>query len=54
MDVAVFATSTMPPKGPKPTEDQYWAILAFALSANGVSVKDPVGPNNASSIVLHP
>lgn len=32
----------------------YWAVLAFALTANGVELAEPVGPENAASIVLHP
>jgi mono/diheme cytochrome c family protein len=53
-DVARFAVATMPPVGAKPTADEYWAILAFALKANGVQRTEPVGPGNADSIVLHP
>lgn len=57
MDIAAFATQYMPPD-----EDDragmvaadYWAVLAFALTANGVKLSEPVGPNNAASIVLHP
>jgi len=47
----------MPPKASaraKLAPDDYWAILAFALDANGVALKEPVGPGNAASIVLHP
>jgi cytochrome c len=57
MDVAAFATENMPPKASKRAamaEADYWAVLAFALSANGVSLSQPVSPNNAASIVLHP
>ena len=57
MDVAQFVTKEMPPKASaraKLTPDDYWAILAFALDANGVALKEPAGPGNASSIVLHP
>lgn len=57
MDVAVFATQNMPPKESarvKMAERDYWAVLAFALSANGVELSEPVGPHNASSIVLNP
>jgi mono/diheme cytochrome c family protein len=57
MDVAQFATQQMPPKASdraKLAPDDYWSILAFALNANGVAVKEPVGPGNAASIVLHP
>jgi len=57
LDIAGFATKNMPPdesdraalKAP-----DYWAVLAFALAANGVKLEQPVGPENAASIVLHP
>jgi mono/diheme cytochrome c family protein len=57
LDVALFATKQMPPKASareKLTSDDYWSILGFALKANGVDLKEPVGPGNAASIVLHP
>lgn len=57
MDVAQFVTKEMPPKASaraKLTPDDYWSILAFALNANGVVLKEPAGPGNAASIVLHP
>ncbi len=57
MDVANFATKNMPPKPEqraKLTTDDYWAVLAFDVNANGISLKEPLGPNNASSFVLHP
>jgi mono/diheme cytochrome c family protein len=52
-DVASFAVAAMPPSGPKPTTDQYWAIVAFDLQANGVALSEPVGPHNAGSIVIN-
>lgn len=57
LDVAQFVTHAMPPDEDdrkKLAERDYWAVLAFALKANGVDVKEPVGPSNAGSIVLHP
>jgi cytochrome c len=57
MDVAQFVTKNMPPDEDdraKLSENDYWAVLAFDLSANGVQVRDVVGPHNASSYVLHP
>jgi cytochrome c len=57
LDVARFATHEMPPDEEaraRMTETDYWAVLAFALSANGVKSSEVVGPNNAGSIVLHP
>jgi len=56
-DVAQFVTANMPPKASeraKLAPDDYWAILAFALNANGIVLEEPVGPGNAASIVLHP
>ncbi len=57
LDVAGFATKNMPPD-PKIRaeipESDYWAVVAFALSANGVELTQPVVPTNAASIVLHP
>ena len=46
----------MPPKGPKPTTDQYLDILAFDLKANGVDLagKTALTPDMLSSIVIHP
>jgi len=46
----------MPPKGPKPTLDQYLSILAFDLEANGVDLtgKPALTPDNLSAIVIHP
>ncbi len=38
-DVAVFATKAMPPDAPGSlTPEQYWAILAFDLKANGIDL----------------
>lgn len=57
MDIALFATQNMPPKQHQRdamTGDEYWAVLAFALSANGVELTEPVTPENAAAIVLHP
>jgi mono/diheme cytochrome c family protein len=55
-DVFDFVGPNMPPKGPKPTLDQYLAILAFDLKANGVDLsgKPPLTPDNLSAIVIHP
>jgi hypothetical protein len=55
-DVFDFVGANMPPKGPKPTLDQYLAILAFDLKANGVDLagKPPLTPDTLSAIVIHP
>jgi mono/diheme cytochrome c family protein len=57
LDVAKFVTTNMPPDEDdrkKITESDYWAVLGFDLGANKVALKEPVGPGNAASIVLHP
>jgi cytochrome c len=54
-DVAAFVVKNMPAKKPGSLPvDQYWAILAFDLKANGVDVKEKVDENSAKKIVLHP
>jgi len=55
-DVFDFVGANMPPKGPKPTLDQYLNILAFDLKANGVDLsgKPALTPDSLSAIVLHP
>lgn len=57
LDVAQFATSAMPPgqrARSRMEEADYWAVLAFALSANGVELRQPVDASSAAGIVLHP
>ena len=55
-DIADFVLPNMPPKGPKPTVEQYLDILAFDLKANGVDLtgKPALTPDQLSSIVIHP
>jgi cytochrome c5 len=55
-DVFDFVGANMPPKGPKPTLEQYLEILAFDLKANGVDLtgKPPLTPDTLSAIVIHP
>lgn len=54
MDVAQFVVANMPPgKRQKLSEPDAWAVLAFALTANGVELREPVGAHNASAIKLH-
>jgi cytochrome c len=39
VDVGAFAKASMPPSSPGSlTEDEYWAILAFDLKANGIDL----------------
>jgi cytochrome c5 len=55
-DIADFVVPNMPPKGPKPTLEQYLEILAFDLKANGVDLtgKPALTPDMLSTIVIHP
>ena len=55
-DIADFVLPNMPPKGPKPTVEQYLDILAFDLKANGIDLtgKPALTPDMLSSIVIHP
>jgi cytochrome c len=40
-DIADFVVSSMPPKNPGSLkEEEYWAILAFDLKANGIDLGD--------------
>jgi cytochrome c len=53
-DVFAFATANMPPgKAGSLTTDQYLAIFAFDLTANGVKLTAPLDGPTAQSIVLH-
>jgi mono/diheme cytochrome c family protein len=52
-DVAAFVVKNMPPGGPSLPIADYWAILAFDLQANGVTLEAPLGPSNAGSVHLH-
>jgi cytochrome c len=55
-DVAGFVVKTMPPgQAGKLTEEQYWAILAFDLKANGVDLGSKhLDATSAAQVVLHP
>jgi mono/diheme cytochrome c family protein len=49
-----FVSKEMPKDAPGSLEPgQYWAILAFDLRANGIDVDGTLGPDNASTYVLH-
>lgn len=53
-DVATFVVSTMPPKAPGSlSPEEYWAILAFDLSANGVTLEQTLTPELAPTLALH-
>jgi mono/diheme cytochrome c family protein len=54
-DVFHFVKTTMPGNAPGSlTDEQYAAILAFALKANGIAPSKPLDPQGAAEIVLHP
>ncbi len=55
-DVAAFVAAKMPANKPGSlTVDQYYAILAFDLKANGVdaATKEKIDPKTAAEIKLH-
>ena len=54
-DVAQFVAANMPAKAPGSlTTEQYYAILAFDLKANGIDVsKKRIDPTTAAEIKLH-
>jgi mono/diheme cytochrome c family protein len=56
-DVASFAVANMPPKKAGSTAgtltaDQYWAILAFDLHANGIDLPSPLTPAAAATLTI--
>ena len=54
-DVFAWTTKAMPPKNPGSlTTDQYLAIFAFDLTANGIKLEKPLDAAQAQAIVLHP
>ena len=54
-DVFAWASKNMPAKKPGTlTTDQYLAIFAFDLTANGVKLDAPLDGAAAAKIILHP
>jgi cytochrome c len=54
-DVFGWASKHMPAKAPGTLAfDEYLAIFAFDLTANGVTLEQPLDAAKAQSIVLHP
>ncbi|MGA9521457.1 MAG: c-type cytochrome, partial [Myxococcaceae bacterium] len=54
-DVGSWVVENMPPKeGNSLTANQYLAVLAFDLHANGVELTEPLTVEKAQAIVLHP
>jgi S-disulfanyl-L-cysteine oxidoreductase SoxD len=52
-DVANFAVAYMPPKKAGTlTPDQYWAIIAFDVHANGIDLPVPLTPAFASKLKI--
>jgi mono/diheme cytochrome c family protein len=52
-DVADFAVHNMPPqKGGSLTADEYWAIVAFDLHANGIDLDKKLTPEVASTLTI--
>lgn len=52
-DVAKFVVANMPPnKGGSLPADQYWAILAFDLHANGIDLPAPLTPEMAATLTI--
>jgi mono/diheme cytochrome c family protein len=54
-DVYAFAMRKMPADDPASlTADQYLAVVAYVLSANGATLDQPLDADRARAIVLHP
>jgi len=52
-DVAGFVVATMPPKAPGSlSAEEYWAILAFDLSANGLHLEQKLTPELAATLTI--
>ena len=52
-DVAEFTVANMPPKkAGSLTNEQYWAILAFDLHANGIDLPSPLTPDAAKTLTI--
>jgi len=52
-DIAAFVTNNMPPgKGGSLSADQYWAILAFDLKANGIDLDKKLDEALATTLVV--
>jgi S-disulfanyl-L-cysteine oxidoreductase SoxD len=52
-DVADFAAHNMPPKkGGSLTADEYWAIVAFDLHANGIDLEKKLTPEVAATLTI--
>jgi hypothetical protein len=55
LDVGKWVMENMPANAPGSLKtDEYLAILAFDLTANGVKLEQPLTVERAGEIVLHP
>ena len=49
----VTAGANMPADAPGSlTAGEYWAVLAFALSANGITLEEPLTPELAAELTI--
>ncbi len=52
-DVAAFAVAAMPPTAPGSlSAEEYWAVLAFDLHANGIDLDRPLTPALAAELTI--
>ncbi len=52
-DVASFVVATMPPKAPGSlSAEEYWAVLAFDLSANGITLEQKLTSELAATLTI--
>ncbi|MFO0745920.1 MAG: cytochrome c [Myxococcota bacterium] len=52
-DVATFVVQTMPPKAPGSlSAEEYWAVLAFDLHANGIDLQQKLTPELAATLTI--
>jgi mono/diheme cytochrome c family protein len=52
-DVATYAVATMPPAAPGGlSAEEYWAILAFDLHANGIDLEQKLTPELAATLTI--
>jgi len=51
-DVQRFVVSSMPPRGPRPSDADAWAVVAFALQANGITSPSPLSAANGDAVPL--
>jgi hypothetical protein len=53
-DLFAFVRASMPFQEPGwLTDEQYWTVVGYVLSRNGVALPEKLGPDNAADVVLH-